>query len=102
MWNPRSHRRKFCGRVPALQADEIKCLSLPFCYRNVVDYYKIRNQNDWKKKSAKANLDDMAKKKWRTLPKTMKSEYVEELKKLNDKYLDDYAKFLQVSNFGNS
>lgn len=70
---------------------------MPFFYiRNVIELFKQKHQHEWKKKS-KTNLDEVAKKKWDSLSSSQKKEYIEELKRINEEYLDTFGRFLQVS-----
>lgn len=69
---------------------------IPSRARNVIELFKLKHQHEWKKNS-KISEDEQARKKWALLPNSKKNEYIEELKKINEEYLDTFGRFLQVS-----
>lgn len=63
----------------------------------MIEFFRIKNEGKWKKNKADALI--YAKKKWEKLSKAEKKQYIQELRKINDEYIENYGKFLQVRNW---
>ncbi len=59
--------------------------------------YRQQNQHLWKK--SKADSIIQAKKKWEKLTEEQKKPYMQDLKKINEEYIENFGRFLQVSAF---
>lgn len=64
-------------------------------FSDVIELLRIKKEHSWKRKS-KEDPVAFATKKWEKLSDNQKKSLIQELKEINEEYIDNFGKFLQV------